>query len=140
MPAGPAYSCSRYSRSKVVSHSNRDYGEFRVYWLWIKSPFCGGTLPHLRYISLCRRLFLHTIVANAWNTYTPQKNLVAKVLVASKEILLQAHVAEWPSKPATNPNLLDSQPHRRYREWKRTWVLLCAGRQDLRPSLATCEV
>ena len=36
----------------------------------------------------------------------PKKNLVAKVLVASQEILLQTYVAEWPPKHVTHPVLL----------------------------------
>ena len=50
------------------------------------------------------------IHANAWRRYALQKNLVAKVLVASHEILLQTHVAEWPPEPVTNP-VFDSQPY-----------------------------
>ena len=51
---------------------------------------------------------LHTPLSrpNAWRRYALQKNLVAKVLVASQEILLQTYVAEWPPKPVTNPALL----------------------------------
>ena len=51
-------------------------------------------------------LLLHTFVANDWCRYAVQKNLVAKVLVASQEILLQTYVAEGPPKPVTNPMFL----------------------------------
>ena len=57
-------------------------------------------------IPLCHGLLLHTFVANAWRRYALQKNLVAKVLVASQEILLQTYVAEWPPKPVANPVFL----------------------------------
>ena len=57
-------------------------------------------------LRLCRGLLLHTFVANAWRRYALQKNLVAKLLVASQEILLQTYVAEWPPEPATNPVFL----------------------------------
>ena len=36
----------------------------------------------------------------------PTKELVAKVFVASQEILLQTYVGEWPPKPVTNPVFL----------------------------------
>ena len=58
--------------------------------------------PAPRYIPLCRGRLLHTFVANASRRYALQKNLVAEVLVASQEILLQTYVAEWPPKPVTN--------------------------------------
>ena len=51
-------------------------------------------------------LLLHAFVANAWRRYVLQKNLVAKVPVASQDILLQTYVAEWPLKPVTNPVFL----------------------------------
>ena len=65
--------------------------------------------PHPCYKPLCRGLLLHSFVANAnaWRWYAlRKKNLVAKVLVASQEILLQIYVAEWPPKPVTNPVFL----------------------------------
>ena len=37
--------------------------------------------------------------------YAPHENL-AKVLVASQEILLETYVAEWPPKPVTNSMFL----------------------------------
>ena len=58
------------------------------------------------YKPLCRGLLLHTLVANAWCRYALQKNLVANVLVASQEILLETYVADWPPKPVTNPMFL----------------------------------
>ena len=59
------------------------------------------------YIPLCRgMLLLQIFVANAWRRYALQKNLVAKVLVARQEILLQTYVSEWPPKPVTNPVFL----------------------------------
>ena len=51
-------------------------------------------------------LLLNTLVANPWRRYALQKNLVAKVRVASQEILLQTYVVEWPPKPVTKTVLL----------------------------------
>ena len=64
------------------------------------------TPPHLCFRIICHGLSLQTFVANAWCRYALQKNLVAKVLVASQGILLQTYVAEWPPEPVTNPVFL----------------------------------
>ena len=70
-------------------------------------PFLSRAAPPPPcYIPLCRGLLLHTFVANDWCRYALQKNLVAKVLVASQEILLQTYVAGWRPKPVTNPMFL----------------------------------
>ena len=37
---------------------------------------------------------------NAWYRYAAQHSIVAKVRIASQQILLQAYVAEWPPKQA----------------------------------------
>ena len=66
--------------------------------------------PTPYYIPLCRGLLLHTFVANDWCKYALQKNLVAKVIVASQEILLQTYVVEWSPKPLTNPMFLIHSP------------------------------
>ena len=70
-----------------------------------QNPVCRGP-PRSCYIPLCRGLLLHTFGANACRRYALQKNLVAKVLVAGREILLQTYVAESPRKPVTNPVFL----------------------------------
>ena len=67
-----------------------------------QNPVLSRAPPHPCYIPLCRGLLLHTFVANAWHRYALQRNLVAQVLVASQQILLQTYVAEWPPKPVTN--------------------------------------
>ena len=69
-------------------------------------PVLSQPPPTPCYIPLCRGLLLHTFVANGWCRYALQKNLVAKVLVANQEILLQTYVAERPPKPVTNPMFL----------------------------------
>ena len=46
---------------------------------------------------------LHTFVAHAWRRYALQQNIVAKVLVASQDILLQTYVAEWPPSLLQTP-------------------------------------
>ena len=71
-----------------------------------KPRFVAGPPPTPCYMPLCRGLLLHTFFANAWRMYALQKKLVAKVLVASHEILLQTYVAEWRPKPVTNPVFL----------------------------------
>ena len=79
-------------------------------WLYIgcetRHRFVAAPPPPPVAYPICRGLLLHTFVANAWRRYAPQKNIVAKVLVASQAILLQTYVAEWPPKPVTNPAFL----------------------------------
>ena len=53
------------------------------------------------YIPLCRGLLLHTSVASARYGHAPGKRLVARVLVASQDILPH-YVAESPPKPVRN--------------------------------------
>ena len=69
-----------------------------------QNPVLSRAPPTPGYIPLCRGLLLRTFVANAWRWYALQKNLVAKVLVASRGIsvtnLCRGMAAEACYKPS----------------------------------------
>ena len=71
-----------------------------------KAHFVATPTPAPCCIPPCDDLLLHTLLASAWYGHASPKKLGAKVLVAGWEILLQAYLAERPSKPVTNPMFL----------------------------------
>ena len=64
-----------------------------------KSRFVAGPPHPLLHVPMSRPVVSRLCREHR---YAPQKNLVAKVLVAIQETLLQAYVAEWPPEPVTN--------------------------------------